>query len=1133
MATFPGTGRYDASVFVMGHKAFVVGGSAGGSPYLSDVWMYDAHQNSWKQMNNCPAGSAEGMATFTIGNHAYIGGGWNNSSDLTSFWEYDSTNDSWSAIAGIPVTNGLGGTARSFVIGSRAYICEGTKGSGAATLSDGYVYDTITKSWSVFANMGANGIERYYAVAFSIGNYGYICSGKDSLGNILNDLWQYYPCADTSTPPVCLLHASFSDTIGSNGHVAFKSTSKGTVSNTKYSWNAGDGIGISDSSKFDYTYLNNGTYSVSLEITDSTGNCSSDTLVVITISNLVPPSCNIWTQKANFTGAARYTSGASFVIGHYGFTGCGTDGTTNYKDFYKWNQSTNSWSAIANYPGAGCANTPVGFSIEGKGYVGLGYTGSGVAGDLWQYDTLTSSWTQKASLPGSARYDASVFVIGHKAFIVGGSAGGQPYLSDVWMYDAHQNSWKQMNNCPAGNVEGMAAFTIGNHAYIGGGWNGSNDLTSFWEYDSTNDSWTPIASIPVTNGLGGTARSFVIGSRAFICEGTDGSGSSTISSGYEYDTITKGWSVFTNMSANGIARYYSVAFAIGSYGYIATGINSSGISLSDLWQYYPCSDTLSPIPKCNAIYASFTSSIGSAGKVTFTSTSSGTTSSTKYAWDFGDGKGTGSSSTSTYTYLKNGVYAVNLYVSDTTGLCTSDTTINVTVTNAAGCALHSDFSVLTGSNGQVACNSTSSGTGAGTQYYWNAGNNSGGGNGSSFLYTYAYNGTYGINLFVTDSTSSCSSDTTIYVTISNAAVCNLKADFTYTTGSNGQVNFNSTSTGMTGTSQLYWYTGDSIGYGYGNPYSYTYQKNGTYPVTLSLSNTTAGCTSDTTINVTISNATNAAGTCSLGITLQSAKASCDTCNDGGATVTATSGTGPYSYHWSNGATTTSIVAKPGIYTCCVTDAGGCSACANTTVTDSCLYAEFTYTVKNNTAGDSAVISFVSISDTVCHDSTHGPSKPLKSVSYTWNFGDGNSQTISGIGVRTSTHSFSTNGTYNITLAINREGSQVKSIAIKPLKLSTPTGPTGIRSLSNSADIKLFPNPNNGLFMLAIGGVADNQEATLQVSNLLGEVVYTSSAHSSNGTIRKEIDLTNVSAGTYFVRVVTATKVYVSKVLVVR
>jgi len=71
MATFPGSARYDASVFVLGQKAYMVGGSTGGPPYLNEVWCYNAANNTWTQKNNSPAGDMEGMAAISIGNHGY------------------------------------------------------------------------------------------------------------------------------------------------------------------------------------------------------------------------------------------------------------------------------------------------------------------------------------------------------------------------------------------------------------------------------------------------------------------------------------------------------------------------------------------------------------------------------------------------------------------------------------------------------------------------------------------------------------------------------------------------------------------------------------------------------------------------------------------------------------------------------------------------------------------------------------------------------------------------------------------------------------------------------------------------------------------------------------------------------
>ena len=295
-----------------------------------------------------------------------------------------------------------------------------------------------------------------------------------------------------------------------------------------------------------------------------------------------------WTQKADFPGAIR-TYAAGFAIGHYGFIGCGSSSpsaVTSYNDFWKWNQTTNTWDSIAHYPGIGYKLTPVSFTIEGKGYVGLGWTGSAGATDLWRYDTATNTWTAMAAFPGTGRYDEAVFVIGHKAYVVSGSSGGPPYLGDVWMYDAHANSWTHKNNSPAGQTDGGAAFAIGNHGYYGGGKDASVGYNTFWEYDTTIDTWTSIAPFPTATAPAGNSRAFVIGSKGYVCTGTKGNSyTDDLSVGYAYDTNTRAWTSFTNMGVNGIERSFSVAFTIGKSGYIGTGEDSTGNMLNTFWQY--------------------------------------------------------------------------------------------------------------------------------------------------------------------------------------------------------------------------------------------------------------------------------------------------------------------------------------------------------------------------------------------------------------------------------------------------------------------------------------------------------------------------------------------------------------------
>lgn len=84
-----------------------------------------------------------------------------------------------------------------------------------------------------------------------------------------------------------------------------------------------------------------------------------------------------------------------------------------------------------------------------------------------------------------------------------------------------------------------------------------------------------------------------------------------------------------------------------------------------------------------------------------------------------------------------------------------------------------------------------------------------------------------------------------------------------------------------------------------------------------------GCVSRDTVTVIVN---------SLNDTLITTQAGCNG-NDGTATATPTGGTSPYTYLWSNGQTTPILGAlTPGIYTCTITDASGCTITPIATIT---------------------------------------------------------------------------------------------------------------------------------------------------------------------------------------------------------
>lgn len=82
--------------------------------------------------------------------------------------------------------------------------------------------------------------------------------------------------------------------------------------------------------------------------------------------------------------------------------------------------------------------------------------------------------------------------------------------------------------------------------------------------------------------------------------------------------------------------------------------------------------------------------------------------------------------------------------------------------------------------------------------------------------------------------------------------------------------------------------------------------------------------------------------------IQTTPVSCGGNCNGTATATATGGTGPYTYSWSNGATTSSITNLcPGTYTLTVTDAGGCSMTTQCTIQTAANNLQITVTSTTN------------------------------------------------------------------------------------------------------------------------------------------------------------------------------------------
>jgi PKD repeat protein len=230
--------------------------------------------------------------------------------------------------------------------------------------------------------------------------------------------------------------------------------------------------------------------------------------------------------------------------------------------------------------------------------------------------------------------------------------------------------------------------------------------------------------------------------------------------------------------------------------------------------------------------AAFTYTVGSAGQVDFTNVSTGGGALTQYYWNFGDNSTLQQQTPSTHTYMYNGNYTVYLLMSDSLnggGSCSSTYTAVIAINNTNTCNLAVSYTYSIGSNGQVSFANTSTGINAGMIVNWNFGD----GNTStqsSPSHTFAYNGSYGVNLSISDTMGYCVGsqfDTLVITNSQNPPSCN--ASFTYTLGANGLVDFSGSETGTITNPTYYWDFGDG-GSTYGVNASHSYPYNGTFNV---------------------------------------------------------------------------------------------------------------------------------------------------------------------------------------------------------------------------------------------------------------------------------------------------------------
>jgi PKD repeat protein len=392
----------------------------------------------------------------------------------------------------------------------------------------------------------------------------------------------------------------------------------------------------------------------------------------------------------------------------------------------------------------------------------------------------------------------------------------------------------------------------------------------------------------------------------------------------------------------------------------------------------------------------------------------------------------------------------------------------LTVTDNAGCSVVNSASISNSGGPTVTANSTAPTCNGGAN-----GSATATATGGSAPYTYTWSnnatgatanglaaGSYSVT--VRDATQCIAVQS---VTVSNPAAIN--ASVTTTNALCGQQNGSAvaSATGGTGSYTYFWSNASTIA-------NNIDLGGGTYTVTITDGN---GCTAVATGSVS-----------AIGGPTSSLNAINGTCQiSPQISTTVSGGTAPFTFVWSNGATTQNLTGmSAGSYTITITDANGCKSISTASVTDNSSV-NVTFNSQNPTQGnaDGSI--------------TANPTGGTQPYTYNWSNGSTNAQ-VSGLVA----------GTYTVTITDNTGCIKVASVTL--------SSTVGVAQVTDVALIKLYPNPTKDVCNIYME-LNRAQNVEVKIVNSIGQQVYATQENNFKQGI-VPVDVSTLAASVYTVHI---------------
>ncbi len=285
---------------------------------------------------------------------------------LDDMWQFDPEAETWTQFSNYPLKisqsagfivqykNNINQTLLKAYMGTGELNIEGT-----VKCNYWYEYNFGTNNWQTTRSSTTYPFKISKAVAFAIGKYGYIGFGETQDNISLTVFYRFDPlAADTVGVDPWLSIPTLDAEYARSDAVAFVIQNIGFV-----------GTGINT----------------------NTGKVYND------LWKFYPDEANggFWVRCQDMPTAGRY-AGVGFAIADYGFVGLGTDGSSGFRDFYRYDPFLDKWHPCTDYKIGPDYNgevqtvkDAVGFGLKNAGYVGTGYalydTTDHFTNDFWKY----------------------------------------------------------------------------------------------------------------------------------------------------------------------------------------------------------------------------------------------------------------------------------------------------------------------------------------------------------------------------------------------------------------------------------------------------------------------------------------------------------------------------------------------------------------------------------------------------------------------------------------------------------------------------------------------------------------------------------------------------------------------------